>query len=166
MYNLLGAQTGYLSGLLLPSVTSLFPAGKAAKYIGKLGFKLARNFGSDDPKPLSSGRTFEEEASSGNEGKKAHHLRALVAGHDGSVWVGFKAGRIERFRFNAKLLWSKVCHLSCHLTLANYNLAHCKKAYHWSGHSFDGTCTVGGKFQGGLWVSDCPLQNKGLAPER
>jgi len=87
----------------------LFPAGKAAKYIGKLGFKLARNFGSDDPKPLSSGRTFEEDASSGNEGKKAHHLRALVAGHDGSVWVGFKAGRIERFRFNAKLLWSKVC---------------------------------------------------------
>ena len=91
-------------------MTDFSPAGKAAKYIGKLGFKLARNFGSDDPKPLSSGRTFEEDASSGNEGKKAHHLRALVAGHDGSVWVGFKAGRIERFRFNAKLLWSKVYH--------------------------------------------------------
>lgn len=83
--------------------------GKAAKYIGKLGFKLARNFASDDPKPLS-GRTFEEEASSGNDGKKGHHLRALIAGDDGSVWVGFKAGRIERFRFNAKLLWSKVSH--------------------------------------------------------
>ncbi len=107
------AQTGDVSRLL-PQLYSqdLFPAGKAAKYIGKLGFKLARNFGSDDPKPLSSGRTFEEDASSGNEGKKAHHLRALVAGHDGSVWVGFKAGRIERFRFNAKLLWSKVWHLS------------------------------------------------------
>ena len=83
-------------------------SGKAAKYIGKLGFKLARNFASDDPKPVS-GRTFEEEVSSGNEGKKGHHLRALVAGNDGSVWVAFKAGRIERFRFTAKLLWSKVC---------------------------------------------------------
>ncbi|KAL0054630.1 hypothetical protein WJX82_000216 [Trebouxia sp. C0006] len=101
------ASHAFLENLAVTGAKAAGNAGKAAKYIGKLGFKLARNFGSDDPKPLSSGRTIEEDMSSGNEGKKAHHLRALVAGHDGSVWVVFKAGRIERFRFNAKLLWSK-----------------------------------------------------------
>ncbi len=66
--------------------------------------------------------------SSGNEGKKAHHLRALVAGHDGSVWVVFKAGRIERFRFNAKLLWSKVCPSVMTFDRAHSLLDHCMKA--------------------------------------
>lgn len=87
-------------------------AGKAAKYIGKLGGKLARNFGSNEPRPVSfsAHRTPDEEGvpvGSGG-GQKGTHLRALVAAHDGSVWVAFKAGRIERYRFNAKLLWSKV----------------------------------------------------------
>ena len=82
-------------------------AGKAAKYIGKLGGKLARNFASNDPKPVSfsTSRTPDDEAAGD---KKGAHLRALVAAHDGSVWVAFKAGRLERYRFNAKLLWSKV----------------------------------------------------------
>ena len=85
-------------------------AGKAAKYIGKLGGKLARNFGSNEPRPVSfsAHRTPDEEAAGGGGGQKGTHLRALVAAHDGSVWVAFKAGRIERYRFNAKLLWSKV----------------------------------------------------------
>lgn len=84
-------------------------AGKAAKYIGKLGGKLARNFASNDPRPVSfsTSRAPDEEAAGGD--RKGHHLRALVAAHDGSVWVAFKAGRIERYKFNARLVWSKVC---------------------------------------------------------
>lgn len=85
-------------------------AGKAAKYIGKLGGKLARNFASNEPKPVSfsAGRPImDEDLSAGGE-KKGHHLRALVAAHDGSVWVAFKAGRLEKYKYNAKLLWSKV----------------------------------------------------------
>lgn len=83
-------------------------AGKAAKYIGKLGGKLARNFASNEPRPVSfsASKTPDEEAAGG--GHKGTHLRALVAAHDGSVWVALKAGRIERYKFNAKLLWSGV----------------------------------------------------------
>lgn len=82
-------------------------AGKAAKYIGKLGGKLARNFASSDPKPVS----FSTSRAPDDEGagvSKGHHLRALVAAHDGSVWVAFKSGRLERYKFNARLLWCKV----------------------------------------------------------
>ena len=84
--------------------------GKAAKYIGKLGGKLARNFASSDPKPVSfsMSRTPDEEAAGSGGVTKGHHLRALVAAHDGCVWVAFKSGRIERYKFNARLLWCKV----------------------------------------------------------
>ena len=85
-------------------------AGKAAKYIGKLGGKLARNFSSNEPRPVSfsASRAPDEEVGGSGGDKKGAHLRALVAAHDGSVWVAFKAGRVERYQFNAKLLWSKV----------------------------------------------------------
>lgn len=84
-------------------------AGKAAKYIGKLGFKLARNFASDDAKPLSNGKPVEEDIQSYSGDKKvANHIRAMVAANDGCVWVAFKAGRIERYKFNGKLIWTKV----------------------------------------------------------
>ena len=94
---------------MLQGTICTWTAGKAAKYIGKLGFKLARNF-KDEPKSLStsSKAMLEEDAPTVNEGKKQHHLRALVSGNDGSVWVAFKAGRLECFRFNSKLLWTKV----------------------------------------------------------
>lgn len=85
-------------------------AGKAAKYIGKLGGKLARNFASNEPRPVSfsASRAPDEEVGGSGGDKKGAHLRALVAAHDGSVWVAFKAGRVERYQFNARLLWSKV----------------------------------------------------------
>ena len=87
----------------------LLCTGKAAKYIGKLGFKLARNFASDEPKPLSNGKPIEEDAQSfSGDRKVANHIRAMAAANDGSVWVAFKAGRIERYKFNGKLIWSKV----------------------------------------------------------
>lgn len=84
--------------------------GKAAKYIGKLGFKLARNFASDDPKSLPNSKPVEEDAESFSGDKKvANHIRAMVAANDGSVWVAFKAGRLERYQFNGRLMGSKVC---------------------------------------------------------
>ena len=87
---------------------TLLCLGKAAKYIGKLGFKLARNF-KDEAKSVSlSSKASEEDLPAVSEGKKQHHLRALVSANDGSVWVAFKAGRIERYKFNGKLLWAKV----------------------------------------------------------
>lgn len=88
----------------------LMSAGKAAKYIGRLGFKLARNFASDEPKSLPNSRPVEDDGQSNaaDARKGMHHLRAMTAANDGTVWVAFKTGRIERFKFNGKLLWSKV----------------------------------------------------------
>ncbi|KAL3132931.1 hypothetical protein ABBQ38_006845 [Trebouxia sp. C0009 RCD-2024] len=100
------ATHAFLENLAVTGARAAGNAGKAAKYIGKLGGKLARNFASSDPKPVS----FSTSRAPDDEGagvSKGHHLRALVAAHDGSVWVAFKSGRLERYKFNARLLWCK-----------------------------------------------------------
>ena len=42
------------------------------------------------------------------KGSKTGHLKAMAAGADGTVFVAFKHGKIERYLPHGKLLFSKV----------------------------------------------------------
>ena len=42
------------------------------------------------------------------KGAKTGHLKAMAAGADGTVFVAFKHGKIERYLPHGKLLFSKV----------------------------------------------------------
>ena len=48
------------------------------------------------------------------KGTKTGHLKAMAAGADGTVYVAFKHGKIERYLPHGKLLFSKVGSLLVH----------------------------------------------------
>ncbi|KAK9805177.1 hypothetical protein WJX72_003678 [[Myrmecia] bisecta] len=86
-------------------------AGKAAKFIGKLGQRIARNLYTDLEPGTRAGQIAASKPDRDEPTEHAHekmgHLTALIAGLDGHVWVAFKKGRVERYNAYGKLLWSK-----------------------------------------------------------
>ncbi|KAK9832480.1 hypothetical protein WJX81_000147 [Elliptochloris bilobata] len=109
----------FLATLAAHGGKAIGSAGKAAKFLGKLGQKLARNVYNEageiaqghlrNAVEFREGDVEEERPRTQNAGEKPGALTSIASSPDGRVWAGFKHGRLEVYTSVGRLFWKKDC---------------------------------------------------------
>ncbi|GAB4822767.1 hypothetical protein N2152v2_009813 [Parachlorella kessleri] len=103
------------------STKALQGAGKAMRFIGKFGTKVARNLGGAERDSVvsksgnySTVLDAEQSAAGGSMNKSQSfsedrfgRICAVITTHDNHVWVGYNKGRLDKFTAAGRLVWSK-----------------------------------------------------------